>query len=1041
MKTKILKISLLFLLVLPALISAQISGTKTIGATGNYSTIQSAFNNINSLGLAGAVILEIQTDYNSAGESYPILPGALTGNSEINTVTLRPALGVSNIVLESNASHTIDFNSTKHFILDGRPGGFGSSQEITISNSNPTANTIRFINESSYNEIRYCRLKGDEAKPIGNTEYGVVNIGTSTGGIGNNNIFINNCDIFNYSSGASRLIYIGGSPGINNDSISVTNCRLYNFVNRAIETSSDGVGSRMIISGNSIFEPSDLINDSVTSYAILVMSGDNHLITGNFIGGKEINCGGLPLTSISAFTAISVTVGDSNSSAIQGNVIRNLNLIGPGSSFKGIEVLSGSAVISSNTIGSDTSSNSILTSGILSSTAIVVSGSGNIEISENLIANLNASGSAASNGIRGIISFIGTGDRNISNNRIHNLSTAASNTISSNLNASVVGIGTSSPNPSQKIKHNTIYSLGNYRTAGTSTSVLAIVVTSGGGKISENKIYDITNTCTGSSSTIAGIFGTNGDWSVINNQLSLTNGSNTNSVVIRGIRPRITSSSVLWKIYYNSVYIGGNAVIGTHQSSCISKELGNILDIKNNIFYNSRTGGTGKHYSLDFTNNTGITSEYNLIVGPNSNLTKWGVSDYNFTNYKLNSGCDLFSYSNQPINIPSSILFVNTSAGNLNIISSGSEAFYLDGKGIAVAGISGDFNDTIGIRNTSVSQGVTDIGSDEFTYSGPIPELTASGVPALNTTTIYTFGGREICLVDWSGIGTVPSSVSIKYYSGYDPPGTLNGQYSKAYWQATATGGSGYTYGISLNYSPAVLYNISDENNLKLSKYDEIWKYAADASVNISMKTVSKTGENSFTTFALTSSDDPLNQTLGLQLTSLIQGLYDNTINKTVKDTISVYLRNAGSPFEIIDSSKGFFDSTGVVNLSFQNAPGGTYYLELKQRNSIQTWSSFPITFGGMTDYDFTTSNTKAYGNNQILKGSRYCIYSGDVNQDGTIDLTDLVMIFNNSAAFITGYVDTDLNGDSIVDLTDLNIAYNNSIKFIVTHNPLVVLK
>ena len=52
-----------------------------------------------------------------------------------------------------------------------------------------------------------------------------------------------------------------------------------------------------------------------------------------------------------------------------------------------------------------------------------------------------------------------------------------------------------------------------------------------------------------------------------------------------------------------------------------------------------------------------------------------------------------------------------------------------------------------------------------------------------------------------------------------------------------------------------------------------------------------------------------------------------------------------------------------------------------------------------------------------ILKGSKYCIYSGDANQDTVIDLSEKDLA--------TGYLNIDLRGDGIVDLSDLNIAYN----------------
>lgn len=63
-------------------------------------------------------------------------------------------------------------------------------------------------------------------------------------------------------------------------------------------------------------------------------------------------------------------------------------------------------------------------------------------------------------------------------------------------------------------------------------------------------------------------------------------------------------------------------------------------------------------------------------------------------------------------------------------------------------------------------------------------------------------------------------------------------------------------------------------------------------------------------------------------------------------------------------------------------------------------------------------------------------LYTGDVNQDGIVDLTDLVAIYNDGSNFVTGYVLTDLNCNSIVDLTDLLFAYNNSSIFVSIKRP-----
>ncbi len=63
-------------------------------------------------------------------------------------------------------------------------------------------------------------------------------------------------------------------------------------------------------------------------------------------------------------------------------------------------------------------------------------------------------------------------------------------------------------------------------------------------------------------------------------------------------------------------------------------------------------------------------------------------------------------------------------------------------------------------------------------------------------------------------------------------------------------------------------------------------------------------------------------------------------------------------------------------------------------------------------------------------------IYSGDVDQEGSINLSDVIDVYNNSLDFLTGYLNTDVNGDNVTDLTDLLITYNNSLLFIEVRKP-----
>ena len=151
-----------------------------------------------------------------------------------------------------------------------------------------------------------------------------------------------------------------------------------------------------------------------------------------------------------------------------------------------------------------------------------------------------------------------------------------------------------------------------------------------------------------------------------------------------------------------------------------------------------------------------------------------------------------------------------------------------------------------------------------------------------------------------------------------------------------------------------------------------------------------------------------------------------------VKDTVKSYIRRTTPPYFLFDSASAVLDSNGKGTFNFHyNINYVINYYIVRHRNSLETWSN-PQSFSNISElnYDFTASKNKAYGNNLILKGTRYCVYSGDVNQDRIIDLFDVVKIYNDAGTFATGYRVTDLNGDNITDIDDILIAYNNSLTF-----------
>jgi len=169
-------------------------------------------------------------------------------------------------------------------------------------------------------------------------------------------------------------------------------------------------------------------------------------------------------------------------------------------------------------------------------------------------------------------------------------------------------------------------------------------------------------------------------------------------------------------------------------------------------------------------------------------------------------------------------------------------------------------------------------------------------------------------------------------------------------------------------------------------------------------------------------------------ITVALQGFYNNT-TLNIRDTTRIYLRNTSPPYAIVDSAKAVIDSLNFTgSFLFANAPTGTYYLQVKSRNGLETWSKAGgqlYTAGSAFSYNFTTAAAQAYGSNEILKNTKYCQYSGDVNQNGIIDLTDVILINNDASAFLSGYRVTDVNGDSYIDLSDIVITSNNASNFV----------
>jgi len=78
-----------------------------------------------------------------------------------------------------------------------------------------------------------------------------------------------------------------------------------------------------------------------------------------------------------------------------------------------------------------------------------------------------------------------------------------------------------------------------------------------------------------------------------------------------------------------------------------------------------------------------------------------------------------------------------------------------------------------------------------------------------------------------------------------------------------------------------------------------------------------------------------------------------------------------------------------------------------------------------------------AYGDNQVqVETGVWAIYSGDIDQDGFIDILDYLLLDTEIQSGESGYRPTDLNGDGFVDVFDYLILDLNIQKGVSVNRP-----
>ena len=591
--------------------STGLSGTKSVGPGGDFVTLTDAISTLNAVGISGSVVLELNSSYVSTSETFPLTLGSVGGcTGSTNTITIRPATGVTaRSISSANSTATVLINGGSYWIIDGRPGGTGTAKQLTIANTNTLGNAVQYVNEASNNTVQYCTIQGVNTS----TSSGTVFFSTTTGANGNDNNTISNCDIGDGATTPTNGVYSSGTTtttATNNSGNTISSCNIFNFFNVGLATNGILLSSGntdWTITGNSFYQTATRTFTSAATHAgisISNSSGNNFIITNNFIGGSAASAGSTAWTIAGAvanrFRGISLSVGTTTASSVQGNTIANFNFTTTsgastvGGPWCGIYMNAGNANIgnsTANTIGSSTGTGSVQTTststGGISSGIFVETTTGTVNISNNNIGSISAIGSTTSisHGFTGI-STSSVGTLTISNNTIGSTATASSinaTTASTSTTAQVVTGIVNTSSGTIGITNNTIANLNNAyvpSTASSSTIIRGIISSSGTNTITGNTIRNLSTaaatTGTGSSSSVLGISMTSTTSPAVVSQNTIHSLSNTNT----------TAASAVYGIYYAGPTTGTNVIARNNIHSLNISSSSATADMKG-IHFNS----------------------------------------------------------------------------------------------------------------------------------------------------------------------------------------------------------------------------------------------------------------------------------------------------------------------------------------------------------------------------------------------------------------------------------------------------------------------
>jgi hypothetical protein len=425
------------------------------------------------------------------------------------------------------------------------------------------------------------------------------------------------------------------------------------------------------------------------------------------------------------------------------------------------------------------------------------------------------------------------------------------------------------------------------------------------------------------------------------------------------------SSCTYMNVFNNSVI--GNSTGTSTNYACYTQftsSTGTTVVLRNNIFSNNATGTAITVASLYVYNTLYLNSNFNNLHSASPNLVNVATPALTHLN--------IYAWRNASTFEKNSISYKPGYTSNTNLVPNplDSNAWAINGHGTFIAG---NNTDILGNqRPQNVTQGVPDLGAYEFTpTSVPPAALTNIAQLAPDSTQIFMFAGDTVASIKWDTYSLVPTSVTVRRYSGVRPNYIDTNANNYMYYYTQTAGVYGY-YNFTVNqyYKNEWLGRVPSETVIKAATKDttsfSVWTpFTSSSSTVDTVRNMITLPGNFYIDYIYTGTDN--NNPLPVKLLKFNARLVKTNVdlNWSTGEEINnkgfdVERSTNGKTFEKIGFVKGAGNST-LVNIyslndgnAFEKTNVSTLFYRLKQ-----------LDFNGAFTYSNTVIVKKDIGNNE----------------------------------------------------------------------------